>query len=558
MSLTYTDIFCGAGGSSLGLTGAGLELRLAANHWDRAIATHAANFRDAEHLCADVSNYDMRRLPATDVLWASPICTEISPAGGRRRRGTQLDMLEEAGHVAKAGMDRTRATFHDVIRATEVHRYTAVLVENVVEAAEWELFDWWVSGMDLLGYVHQFVSVSSAHVGGPGNPHAPQWRDRLYIVFTRIGVPLPDVAPRPLARCPACGVDVAAVQSWKNDRRRRIGKYRQQYVYRCPNSGCRHAVVEPYVLPAAAAIDWTDLGQRIGDRTRPLAAATLRRIRAGLELFAEPTVVRACGGDPDGSASLRAWPAAGGPLGARLTSGVDGIATRAATGAFLTPAGGTWNDTPTAAGEPMRTRTTRDTEALVLPPSEVPPFVTMLRRNGETTGFGEPLATMAAAGNHHALTVPPGAFYVKHFTPRGDWGQMSKDARVEPLGSITGADHHSLVVPYRRGPAKTTDEPLHTLATRDSAALLRTDLDPGIDPGIDLDDCRFRMLKPREHLRAQRFPDTYTVTGNQGEQTMQAGNAVSANVAHWLGRQVAAALDTTAADAAAPPRREAA
>src|SRR5205814_278130 len=136
MSLTFTDIFCGAGGSSLGLAAAGLELTLAANHWDRAIETHAANFRDAEHLCADVNNYDMRRLPATDVLWASPICTEISPAGRRTRRRTvrgQTDLLEQFGHVPKPAFERTRATFHDVIRATEVHRYPVVLVENVPE-----------------------------------------------------------------------------------------------------------------------------------------------------------------------------------------------------------------------------------------------------------------------------------------------------------------------------------------------------------------------------------------------------------------------------------------
>jgi DNA (cytosine-5)-methyltransferase 1 len=50
------------------------------------------------------------------------------------------------------------------------------------------------------------------------------------------------------------------------------------------------------------------------------------------------------------------------------------------------------------------------------------------------------------------------------------------------------------------------------------------------------------MLKPRESLRAQRFPDTYTVTGNQAEQTMQAGNAVSANVAQWIGERLAAVL----------------
>jgi DNA (cytosine-5)-methyltransferase 1 len=92
-------------------------------------------------------------------------------------------------------------------------------------------------------------------------------------------------------------------------------------------------------------------------------------------------------------------------------------------------------------------------------------------------------------------------------------------------------------VPYRgrRSRATTTGEPLHTLATRDSAALVQPD-----DP--DVLECRLRMLKPREHLRAQRFPDSYVVMGNQGEQTIQAGNAVSANVANWLGRQVAAVL----------------
>lgn len=252
MSLTYTDIFCGAGGSSIGLTEAGLELKLAANHWQRAIDTHAANFRDAEHLCADVSNYDMRRLPSTDILWASPICTEISPAGGRKRAKAQMDLFQQDGHVAREGFERTRATFMDVIRATEVHRYKAVLVENVVDVAtDWELFDWWISGMKILGYNVQFTSVSSAHVGGSDNPHAPQWRDRLYMTFTREGIALPDVTPRPLAWCFSCEQEVQAVQSWRADRRRLVGKYRQQYDYRCPNATCRHSIVEPFVLPAA-------------------------------------------------------------------------------------------------------------------------------------------------------------------------------------------------------------------------------------------------------------------------------------------------------------------
>jgi DNA (cytosine-5)-methyltransferase 1 len=78
------------------------------------------------------------------------------------------------------------------------------------------------------------------------------------------------------------------------------------------------------------------------------------------------------------------------------------------------------------------------------------------------------------------------------------------------------------------------EQPLATIATREQHGLMH--------PGIDVEDCSFRMLSPREHLRAQRFPDSYIVTGNKGEQTMQAGNAVSANVATWLGQQVAAVL----------------
>lgn len=528
MSLTFTDIFCGAGGSSIGLTEAGFDLRLAANHWDRAIETHSANFRDAEHLCADVNNYDMRRLPRTDVLWASPICTESSPAGKRRGRRKaprgQLDLLAEEGPVAQAGFERTRATFHDVIRATEVHRYAAVLVENVPDVAEeWELFDWWVQGMTQLrpGYRVQYVSVSSAHIGGPGNPHAPQWRDRLYLVFTRTGIPLPNVDPRPLARCPDCGCDVAARQSWRKPGARRIGRYRRQYDYRCPNTVCRHAIVEPYVLPATTAIDWSDLGQRIGDRNRPLVPSTMARIEYGITLFAEPTMIAVNHDDPTG----RAYPAAGAPLPTRTVKIGDGLACPP----FTVPSGGTWRTDSESLAMPMPTRTTTETDLLICPP-----FIAELRGGGSTARrVDDPLATITAGGNHHGLTIPPGAFLTKnfgHLAPK--FAAKSVD---EHVSTITARDHHALVVPYRKGKAKTTAEPIHTLATRDSAAL--------VQPAIDINDCRFRMLQPREHLRAQRFPDTYTVTGNKSEQTMQAGNAVSANVAHWIGTQLAAALD---------------
>ena len=64
---------------------------------------------------------------------------------------------------------------------------------------------------------------------------------------------------------------------------------------------------------------------------------------------------------------------------------------------------------------------------------------------------------------------------------------------------------------------------------------------------LEVDDCYFRMLHPRESANAQRFPGNYIITGTKGEQQVQAGNAVAVNVAQWIGSQVAAALDGTAA-----------
>ncbi len=217
---TFVDLFCGAGGSSIGLTMAGGHLLLAANHSKRAIATHATNFPGSDHECADINHYDMRKLPrGAHILWASVICTESSPAGGRKRRTgmygpDQLELLK-FGPVRKDVFERTRACAQDVIRATELHRFPIVIVENVVEfCTDWQLFGWWLDGMALLGYHHQIVSVSAAHIGGPGNPHAPQRRDRIYIVFNRRDIPAPDLAPRPIAHCGTCGT-VNGVQ-WSN------------------------------------------------------------------------------------------------------------------------------------------------------------------------------------------------------------------------------------------------------------------------------------------------------------------------------------------------------
>ena len=300
MTLTLTDLFCGAGGSSQGAVQVpGVDLRLAANHWQLAVETHAANFPGADHDTANISQVDFRRYPATDLLWASPECTNHSQARGisKRAQDAQPDLFGEV--LPDEAALRSRATMHDVPRALEVgilrgKPYAGFVVENVVEARQWMYWrSWWSAITEDAGYCAHVVSLNSMHAQGAGLP-APQSRDRLYVVGHLRAIRCPDLAKwvAPQAWCPRCSAVVRAQQAWKNGRT--VGRYRAQYVYVCPTSGCGRPV-EPGWLPAAAAIDWALPGGRIGDRPVPLAPKTLARIEAGLRRYARPALVPAGG-----------------------------------------------------------------------------------------------------------------------------------------------------------------------------------------------------------------------------------------------------------------------
>ncbi|MDQ1321608.1 MAG: (cytosine-5)-methyltransferase 1, partial [Actinomycetota bacterium] len=127
MSLQLTDLFCGAGGSSQGAVSiAGVSARIAANHWDRAIETHALNHPGADHVRADISNTDPRYFPTTELLWASPSCTNHSQAQGRKR-DAQPDLFGD--NLPPEAAERSRATMWDVVRFAEYHQYLGVIVE---------------------------------------------------------------------------------------------------------------------------------------------------------------------------------------------------------------------------------------------------------------------------------------------------------------------------------------------------------------------------------------------------------------------------------------------
>ena len=350
--LTLADFFCGAGGSSTGAALVpGVELVAAANHWDLAIETHAANHPGAEHICADISQYEPRLFPRTDIAWLSPSCTKHSVAQGKKLYDQQPDLFGEV--LPDAAAERSRATMWDVVRFSEYHDYAAVIVENVVEVTDWPPYRAWLAAMESLGYAHRVLMLNSMHAQVRGRG-APQSRDRFYCVFWKAGNRAPDLdrLTRVPAMCPECG-PVMSRQTFKRIGNA-VGKYRSQYAYRCPNVKCRNAIVEPDTRPAADIIDWTDLGTPIGARTKPLAPKTLERVRVGAQRY---------------------W-------GATLAVPVEGRDGKQAR----------------PVSEPLRTATTRNETALA--------FIAELRGGGSVARpVTDPLDTVTASGNHHALVM---------------------------------------------------------------------------------------------------------------------------------------------------------
>jgi DNA (cytosine-5)-methyltransferase 1 len=313
----------------------------------------------------------------------------------------------------------------------------------------------------------------------------PQSRDRLLVMFWQKGMRRPDLDKwmmRPRAWCTGCDEQVAAMQVFKKADQD-MGRYGRhgQYYYRCPHRKCGGQVVEPEVLGAIEAIDWTIPAVRIGDRVTskgrpdPLEPATIARIEAGI---------------------AKHW----GPL--------------------HVPSGGTWRTDAVPASVPMPSRTTRESDGLAVPP----PFVTVLRNNAASHAITDPLTTISAGGGHHGI-VASGGFMMRNNGSRGDGGEHCTPF-TEPIRTLTTRGHQSLVtwdllVPYySNGNAQLLTDPMGALSTRDRYALACGDRPP-----IDVNDAFYRMLAVPEIGRGMGYADDYIVLGNVKQRVRQYGQS---------------------------------
>ena len=421
-----------------------------------------------------------------------------------------------------------------------------------------------------------------------------------------LGKPL-NIQIKPWAWCAACGVDVQAIQSWKpHNKYGRKGRYgaTKQYVYRCP--ACTVAVT-PYYWCAANAIDWTKRGERIGDRKKPLAPKTVERIRYGLQKFGghNPFLAGAYHCIPpwvlttdrpfgtitsqDHHQLVQPEPFvmkvthAGGTdnRAARVSDRLPTQTSRAEIGLLTPPLvvsnyNGASRHPVRDVSREMPTMATGSgvlNHALVIPPymrrhdtldaTAVPAFTVQPNGRNNDPRAANDLFPTQTTGLNHALIVPSGGTWADDARPPEEpsptqtateaYGILmmarnhntAKGAEEMFDTVVAGGNHHYLVQPfmldYKGEPRRVVDAlPTQTSVVGDGIV----DVDarePEISPEVE--DCYFRMLMVAEVKAAMAFRPDYVILGNQRQQPMQCGQAVTPPVAELLADGLIAALE---------------
>ena len=248
--ITAVDLFCGAGGASVGLRRAahalGLRLDLlAVNHWPIAIKTHSLNHPDVRHLCESVERINpLAVVPGgrLSLLIAAPECTHHSRARGGRPVNEQ-----------------SRATAWHILKWAQELYIDNILIENVEEFREWgpvgangkplktgkgQTYRAFLEALRSLGYRVEDRVLNAADYGDPTT------RRRLFIIARRgtRTIDWPPATHSPLGGATLFGKTVR----WR---------------------------------AAREIIDWSLPSRSIFGRKKPLSPRTMARIVAGLRKF---------------------------------------------------------------------------------------------------------------------------------------------------------------------------------------------------------------------------------------------------------------------------------
>ncbi len=157
---TAIDLFCGAGGLSLGLEEAGFETVLAVEYEQNACDTYHAAMPHVRLHPGDVRHVDFTKWQGVDLIAGGPPCQPFSTGGQRRGRLDERDLLPE------------------FVRAVLEARPRAFLMENVPGLASTTHREYL---REALRPLFDLYRVSGPHVLNAADYGVPQSRRRLIV-----------------------------------------------------------------------------------------------------------------------------------------------------------------------------------------------------------------------------------------------------------------------------------------------------------------------------------------------------------------------------------------
>lgn len=162
------DLFCGAGGLSLGLKRAGWELMASVEYDHYASATHRYNFPGGSHLECDIRDIDWRSFSGKiDLVAGGPPCQPFSVSGKQRGQSDLRDMVPEFLRAVEEL--RPTAFMMENVKGLTLHRFKSYLTQTVTQ-------------FEKLGYSVTYKVLNAADFG------VPQQRERVFVVGIKGGV----------------------------------------------------------------------------------------------------------------------------------------------------------------------------------------------------------------------------------------------------------------------------------------------------------------------------------------------------------------------------------
>ena len=540
--LLYIDLFCGAGGTSTGVENARYvgeqcaKVIACVNHDVNAIASHAANHPDALHFTEDIRTLELSPLiahvkkmktiypDAQIVLWASLECTNFSKAKGGQPRDADSRTLAE-----------------HLFRYIEAIDPDYIQIENVEEFMSWgdmdengkpiskdkgRCYEIWKRNVMRYGYDFDWRILNAADYG------AYTTRKRFFGIFAKKGMPI--VFPS-ATHCKNGKSDMfGSMEKWK---------------------------------PVKEVLDFSDEGDSIFCRKKPLAEKTLERIYAGLIKFVaggkDAFIVKYNSMNKNGKYQA---PGIDEPCPTVATQGRLALAKVN----FLSKQfSGHPESKNISVDEPAGTITCKDHHAFVstyygnghnhsveLPAPTVTTkdhlalinsvFIDNQYGTGKPTSVEQPVGTVTTVPKFNMVSCKPWIMNTA-FSNVG--------SSIEQPSQVITANRkwHYLMNPQFASAGGSIDNPCFTLIARmDKMPPYLVEAEGGYGIQINEDDSpmtvsikefmamygiidiKMRMLRITELKRIMGFPEDYKLIGTQADQKKFIGNAVEVNMARVL------------------------